>query len=92
MVSVYIKNNALSKYVTSSNEKYVVLGTRGMIYHDEDYDNCIINRNEVVEELSRIYKNSNHEKIISKHPVDPSGKTTCPSILNNNLANFSICL
>jgi hypothetical protein len=48
VVSVYIKNNGLSKYVTSSNEKYTVLGTRGMIYHDEDYDNCIINRDEVV--------------------------------------------
>lgn len=80
VVSVYIKNNALSKYVTSSNEKYIVLGTRGMIYHDEDYDKCIINRDEVVEELSNIYQNSNKEKIISKHPVDPSGKTTVDGV------------
>lgn len=80
VVSVYIKNNGLSKYVTSSNEKYTVLGTRGMIYHDEDYDNCIINRDEVVVELSSIYKNSNQEKIISKHPVDPSGKTTVDGV------------
>ena len=69
VVSIYIKNNALSKYVTNSNEEYKVLGISGMIYYNEDYDNCIINRDEVVEELSNIYKNSNQEKIISKHPV-----------------------
>jgi hypothetical protein len=75
VVSVFIKNNESSKYVTNSNEKYIVLGTRGMIYYNGDYDNCIINRDEVVEELSNIYKNSSKEKIISNHPIDPSGKT-----------------
>ena len=60
--------NALSKYVTNSNEEYKVLGISGTIYYNEDYDNCIINRDEVVEELSNIYKNSNQEKIISKDP------------------------
>ena len=69
VISVVIKNNALSKYVTNSNEEYKVLGISGTIYYNEDYDNCIINRDEVVEELSNIYKNSNQEKIISKHPV-----------------------
>ena len=69
VISVVIKNNALSKYVTNSNEEYKVLGIIGTIYYNEDYDNCIINRDEVVEELSNIYKNSNQEKIISKHPV-----------------------
>ena len=68
VISVVIKNNALSKYVTNSNEEYKVLGISGTIYYNEDYDNCIINRDEVVEELSNIYKNSNQEKIISKDP------------------------
>ena len=63
LISVVIKNNALSKYVTNSNEEYKVLGIIGTIYYNEDYDNCIINRDEVVEELSNIYKNSNQEII-----------------------------
>ena len=69
VVSVFIKNNESSKYVTNSNEKYIVLGTRGMIYYNGDYDNCIINRDEVVEELSNIYKNSSKEKIISNQDL-----------------------
>ena len=74
-VSVYIKNNASSQYVTNSNEKYTILATRGMISYDEDFDNCIVKRDEIADELSNIFQNAEQWETISKHSADPSGKS-----------------
>ena len=74
-LSVYIKNNALSKFITNNNEKFTVMGTRGMITYNEDFDNCMVKRDEIVGELSNIFQNANKWETISIHPADPSGES-----------------
>ena len=56
-LGVYIKNNPTSQYVTNknSNEKYTILGIRGMITYNDDFDNCILKRDEIAGELSNIF-------------------------------------
>ena len=76
-LSAYIKKNPTSQYVTNknSNEKYTILGIRGMITYIDDFDNCILKRDEIAGELSNIFQNAELFEIIAKHPIDPSGES-----------------
>jgi hypothetical protein len=74
-ISVFINNKSSSKYLNNKNEKYIILGIRGMIIYNEDFDNCIQKRDEIVEELSMMLPNSYKSEYHLVHPIDPSGNS-----------------
>ena len=77
---VLIKNNSTSQYVTNKNEKYTLLGLRGAITYNEDFDNCIVKRNEIADELSKVFLNLYKWSSVESHPADPSGKSIVDGI------------
>jgi len=65
-VSFLINNNSLNKYVIDKNEKYRIVYIRGLIDFNEDFDNCIQERDEIEEVLSKMFLHA--EKIKSVYP------------------------
>ena len=51
VVSVKVRNNSTSKYVTNKNEKYTILNIRGMTDYIEDYDSCLIKKDEILKKI-----------------------------------------
>ena len=72
-MSFFVKNNSSSQYITNKNEKYIILSVRGMIRYIEDFDSCIVKRDEIVSELSKMFPNAQKIESDFAHPVDPSG-------------------
>ena len=85
-VAVFVKNNNLNEYVSNKNEKYTILLIRGSIFFNEDFDNCIIERDKVVEIFSKILPNAIKSEHYQIHPVDPSGESIVDSV---HLGKFS---
>ena len=75
VVGVFIKNNNLNEYVSNKNEKYTILGIRGSIFYDEDFDNCIIERDKIVEIFSKILPGAKKYESHKIHDGDPSGES-----------------
>ena len=80
MVSFKLQNISSSKYVTNKNEKYTILFIRGLIYFIEDFDGCIQKRDEIEEELSKVFSNTTKYKNIVNHSADPSGRSIIDAI------------
>ena len=76
-LSFFIKNDLSDLYVgnTNKNEKYTILSVRGLIDYIEDFDNCIVKRDEIAEILSGMFPNTPKEEIDYIHSADPSGKS-----------------
>jgi hypothetical protein len=74
-VSVFIKNNPTSKYITDINEKYTILSIRGMINYIEDFDSCMVKKDEVVDDLSKMFPDAQKTERITKHAADLSGNS-----------------
>ena len=71
----FIKNNPVNTYVTNKNEKYTILSIRGLKRYIEDFDSCIVNRNQIVDILSKMFPDREKVKEIRKYPGDPSGNS-----------------
>ena len=71
----FIKNNSVNTYVTSKNEKYTILSIRGLKRYIEDFDSCILNRNQIVDILSKMFPDREKVKEIRRYPGDPSGNS-----------------
>ena len=84
-VSVFVKNNNLNEYVSNKNEKYTILSIRGTIYYDEDFDNCIKERDEIVEIFSKILPTAKKSEYFESHSADPSGDSIVDSVYLDNL-------
>jgi len=76
-LSFFVKHNPTSKYITNKNrnEKYIILSVRGMIDYIEDFDGCIPKRDEIVEELSMMFPNTQKTEHFLEHSADPSGNS-----------------
>ena len=74
-LSVLVKNNSANQYVSNKNEKYTILKVRGMIRYVEDFDNCIVKRDEIAEILSGMFPNTPKDEFSYSHGADPSGKS-----------------
>ena len=73
-----IKNNLKNQFVTNKNDekdKYTILSIRGIIQYQEDFDGCIVKRDEVVGELTKMFPNALKEEWTKVHPLDPSGNS-----------------
>ncbi len=79
-VSVFVKNNNLNEYVSNKNEKYTILSIRGSIYYNEDFDNCIKERDEIVEIFSKILPSAEKSEYYEIHGGDPSGESIIDSV------------
>ena len=80
MVSVKLQYISSSKYVANKNEEYKILNLRGMIRYVEDFDRCIVKRDEIAEELSMMFPNARKIEDVFKHPADPSGNSIVEGI------------
>ena len=75
VLSLLIKNNFTSQYLTDKNEKYTILSIRGTIDYIDDFDGCLQKRNEIVEIFSSKFPNAKKEEFIANYTSDPSGKS-----------------
>ena len=53
-----IKNSPTSKYITNKSNKYIILSIRGLIGFTEDFNGCIEKRDEIAEDLSKVFPNA----------------------------------
>ena len=74
--------NGLSKYysviffVKLNDKDYIIQGIRGTIdYDDEKMDDCYNKQEEVINEISPLFKISKKENLIEYYTIDPSGKS-----------------
>ena len=74
-LAVFIKNTLPNKYVSNKNEKYFILGIRGVIFYDQDFDGCKQERDEITEIFSKILTNAERIDIVNPHPADSSGNS-----------------
>ena len=79
-LSFFVKSTPTSKYITNKNEKYILLSVRGMIDYIEDFDGCIQKRDEIVENLSKVFPNTHIKTENFVHPSDPSGDSIMDSV------------
>jgi hypothetical protein len=84
-VAVYVRNNNLNEYASNKNEKYTILAIRGLIFYDEDLDNCIIERDKIVEIFSKILPSAIKSEYYEYHDADPSGDSIVDSVYLDNL-------
>ena len=52
-----IKNTPTSEYISNKNEKYSIVSIRGLIDFTEDFYGCIKKRDEIAEDLSKVFPN-----------------------------------
>ena len=76
-LSFVIKNNSTNKYVTDKNERYMILSVRGLLTYieGEDYDDCIKDRDEILEILFKMFPDAEKLEQIQKYSPDPSGNS-----------------
>jgi len=74
-LSFIIKNNSTNAYVGNKNEKFIIELIRGGINFDEDFDNCILKRDELEKILSGMFPNEPKEEYNFAHHADPSGNS-----------------
>ena len=65
----------ISFFVQPNDKKYIIHGIFGSFRY-KDMNKCYERRNEIVEEFSTIYINTERENGILKQPDDPSGEST----------------
>ena len=74
-LSFFVKNNPTSQYITDKNGKYIILSIRGMLSFNEDFEGCIQKRDEIVEELSKVFPNAEIQKFDYISRSEPSGES-----------------
>ena len=69
-VAFIVKNTATSKYISNKNEKYIIVSIRGLIDFTKDFDGCIEKRNEIAEDLSKVFPNAQKTEKKFEHSTD----------------------
>ena len=78
--SFFIRNTPTNQYLTNKNEEYTILSIYGMMNYIENFQGCIQKRNEIVEELSKMFPNIQKTEDIFEHSVDPSGNSIVDAV------------
>jgi len=75
--SFFVTNSPTSKYITDKNrnEKYRIVTIRGLIDYTKGFDGCLQKRDEIVEELSQLFPNTQKTEAVFPHGADPSGNS-----------------
>ena len=59
-----------------NDKKYIIYGLDGVIFHKNNIEECYSKKDEIVEELSKIYANAAKKHAVTKkHELDHSGKS-----------------
>ena len=74
-ISFMVNNDLANQYITDKNKKYTILFIRGMMDYTEDFDSCIVKKDEIAKILSGMFPNSQKEEYVFTSSVDPSGKS-----------------
>ena len=80
VISFIIKNTSTNQYVSNKNEKYIIQSISGREVFTEDFDGCIQKRDEIEEELSKVFSNTQKNEDLFKHSADPSGRSIIDAI------------
>ena len=78
--SVFVKNNYTNQYVSNKNEKYTILSVSGKITYNEDFDSCIVKRDEIEAVLSKMFPNAQKTEDIFQYGGDPSGESIIDAV------------
>ena len=63
--------------IKRNDKKYIIYSVDGGIFFERDDDSCIRIMNQIIDDLTLIFKDSEKVKQeVIKHPQDPSGKST----------------
>ena len=76
----YVGNTNLNEYVSNKNEKYKILAIRASIYFPQDFDNCIKERDKIVEIFSKILSSAEKSEYYASHSADPSGDSIIDTV------------
>ncbi|MDB4099183.1 hypothetical protein N9554_02035 [Candidatus Thioglobus sp.] len=82
-LSFFVINNPKSEYITNKNdenEKYTILSIYGMIDFTKNFDSCIVKRDEIAMEFSKMFPNADKRQTTFKHTADPSGKSIVDAV------------
>ena len=71
-MTIFVKNNSSNEYITDKNEKYTILFIRGFIAYNEDFDSCIVKRDEIVKVLSGMFPNTQKIENSWTDEIDPA--------------------
>ena len=80
VLTFFVKNNSPNQYITDGDEKYTILSVRGMIKYNEDFDSCIVKKDEITEVLSKMFSSAQKIENFFAHPLDSSGNSNVDSI------------
>ena len=83
VVSVFIKNNSSNQFISVRDEKFIILSVRGMTKYNEDFDTCILRRDEIHDILSKMFPNQKKIKEVFDHPEETSGNSIIDSVSFN---------
>ena len=72
-VSFFVKNTQSNNYITNKNEKYKILSIYGMMDFTENFNSCIVKRDEILEVVSEMFPNSDKSEYFVEYAGDPSG-------------------
>ena len=61
-----------------------MISIRGLITYNEDFDSCIQKRDEIIEELSKLFPNADKLESFIEHAADPSGNSIVDSVYFEN--------
>ena len=84
-LSVFIKTESSNQYITNKNMKYAIQSIRGMIRYNEDFDSCIVKRNEIIEDLSQMFSDTEKTESVygSRLEPEPSGDSITDKVAFN---------
>ena len=71
----------MSFFVKPDDEKFIIYRLRGIITYIEDLKGCHSKQNEIVEDISKIFKSAKKREISYKHRIDPTGRSTLDAII-----------
>ena len=73
--------DSMSFLVKPNDEKFLIYEVRGIISYIEDLNGCHKKQNEIVEEISKIFKDAKKSEKSYKSRHDPSGKSTKEKVI-----------
>jgi hypothetical protein len=67
--------NHLVFFVKPNDKNYIIYDIRGVVFYDDDIEQCYVKQKEIIEEFSLSYKNTRKEEEKFVFPWDPTGKS-----------------
>ena len=89
-LTIFISNTTRNKYITNENETFIIKSIGGYISFEEKFDDCIVERNEVIGVLSKMFPNANKRAVARTYEPDLSGNGIEDAIVFDLKGDFTI--